>query len=204
MDVDVPLGCEPVPPSTFFVPVHVAIAESVLLMPISTDAVTYSMLLMPGDPAAPVARCHPLPPGGPAGPVAPVGPRRLAALKPALAELDVEPYLRLAASLRHVAAGAVALRADLRELADGLSDSDDAAHAGLLHPHLVEQRSPLGAVLVVTDALRDEVHGAHVGRRHHRRPSEDDDLVRLDCALRVGHSDPFAIWCRPNWQRNNE
>lgn len=52
--------------------------------------------------------------------------REWAALRPALAELDIEPYLRLAASLRHVAAGAVALRADLRELADGLSESGDA------------------------------------------------------------------------------
>jgi hypothetical protein len=34
--------------------------------------------------------------------------REWAALRPLLAELDIEPYLRLAASLRHVAAGAVA------------------------------------------------------------------------------------------------
>lgn len=52
--------------------------------------------------------------------------REWAALGPVLAELDIEPYLRLAASLRHVAAGAVALRADLRELADGLSETGDA------------------------------------------------------------------------------
>jgi len=44
-----------------------------------------------------------------------------------LAGVDLEPYLRLAASLHHVAAGAVALRADLRELADELFSSGAAA-----------------------------------------------------------------------------
>jgi energy-coupling factor transporter ATP-binding protein EcfA2 len=62
-----------------------------------------------------------------AGADAPEKLREWAALKPALADVDIEPYLRLAASLRHVAAGAVALRADLRDLADGLSESGDAA-----------------------------------------------------------------------------
>jgi ABC-type oligopeptide transport system ATPase subunit len=49
--------------------------------------------------------------------------RDWAQLPPALADIDLEPYLRLAASLHRVAAGAVGLRADLRELADALSDS---------------------------------------------------------------------------------
>lgn len=49
-----------------------------------------------------------------------------AKLPPALADVDLGPYLRLAASLHHVAAGAVMLRADLRELADQLSDTRDA------------------------------------------------------------------------------
>jgi energy-coupling factor transporter ATP-binding protein EcfA2 len=49
--------------------------------------------------------------------------RDWAQLPPALADVDLEPYLRLAASLHRVAAGAVGLRADLRELADALSDS---------------------------------------------------------------------------------
>lgn len=53
--------------------------------------------------------------------------REWAQLKPALADVDLGPYLRLAASLHHVAAGAVGLRADLRELADELSSGGDAA-----------------------------------------------------------------------------
>ncbi|MBA2295953.1 MAG: AAA family ATPase [Actinobacteria bacterium] len=53
--------------------------------------------------------------------------REWAQLKPALGGVDLGPYLRLAASLHHVAAGAVALRADLRELADELSSRGDAA-----------------------------------------------------------------------------
>jgi hypothetical protein len=44
-----------------------------------------------------------------------------AELPPPLAALDLEPYLRLAASLHRVAAGATGLRADLRDLADELS-----------------------------------------------------------------------------------
>ncbi len=52
--------------------------------------------------------------------------REWAQLTPALSDVDLEPYLRLAASLHHVAAGAVALRADLRELADDLSSSGAA------------------------------------------------------------------------------
>jgi KAP family P-loop domain len=49
-----------------------------------------------------------------------------AKLPPPLADVDLGPYLRLAASLHHVAAGAVMLRVDLRELADQLSDTRDA------------------------------------------------------------------------------
>jgi KAP family P-loop domain len=48
-----------------------------------------------------------------------------AELPPPLAALDLEPYLRLAASLHRVAAGATGLRADLRELADELSSTSD-------------------------------------------------------------------------------
>ena len=49
-----------------------------------------------------------------------------AKLPPRLADIDLGPYLRLAASLHHVAAGAVQLRADLREVADQLADNRDA------------------------------------------------------------------------------
>lgn len=51
--------------------------------------------------------------------------RDWAELPPTLATLDLEPYLRLAASLHRVAAGATGLRADLRDLADELSASGD-------------------------------------------------------------------------------
>jgi hypothetical protein len=47
--------------------------------------------------------------------------RDWAELPPPLADIDLGPYLRLAASLHRVAAGATGLRADLRELADELS-----------------------------------------------------------------------------------
>jgi KAP family P-loop domain len=50
-----------------------------------------------------------------------------AELPPPLAAVDLEPYLRLAAALHRVAAGATGLRADLRELADELSSSSDQA-----------------------------------------------------------------------------
>jgi hypothetical protein len=48
-----------------------------------------------------------------------------AELPPPLATVELEPYLRLAASLHRVAAGATGLRADLRELADELSAPSD-------------------------------------------------------------------------------
>lgn len=48
-----------------------------------------------------------------------------AELPPSLAALELEPYLRLAASLQRVAAGATGLRADLRALADELSATSD-------------------------------------------------------------------------------
>lgn len=51
--------------------------------------------------------------------------RDWAELEPSLATLELEPYLRLAAALHRVAAGAIGLRADLRDLADELSSSGD-------------------------------------------------------------------------------
>lgn len=50
-----------------------------------------------------------------------------AELRPPLAAVDLEPYLRLAAALHRVAAGGTGLRADLRELTDELSSNRDQA-----------------------------------------------------------------------------
>jgi hypothetical protein len=89
--------------------------------------------------------------------------REWSALKPALAEVDIEPYLRLAASLRHVAAGAVALRADLRELADELSASGDAARKK------AQQQAAERAVEDRVDLVRDLV------RRLRLEPQRQND-----------------------------
>jgi len=78
--------------------------------------------------------------------------REWAQLKPALAEIDLSPYLRLAASLHHVAAGAVTLRADLRDLADELSSTGGAARKKA--QTAASERTPEDRIDLVRDLVR--------------------------------------------------